>query len=154
MFPGLNLIEHVRDFPGCSIAARKPSPTTIDEFKSSLRLEWMWLPQGLIRTLAETLFFRKKQCHIIRLAMSTILGTIADANARSFKTKLIATIEVLRIFQCVPNDVEWHVGTPSAVQQTAFIQNIISDVAELPITVMLTICLSSLKMARLGWCYR
>ncbi|GFX73950.1 hypothetical protein TNCV_397611 [Trichonephila clavipes] len=43
----------------CSITARIPGPTTLDELKSPLVLEWVWLPQGLISTLVNSM---KHQC--------------------------------------------------------------------------------------------
>ncbi|GFT13463.1 hypothetical protein TNCV_2515121 [Trichonephila clavipes] len=58
MSPDLNPIEHVRDILECSIAARRPAPTTIDELKSTLVQEWGWLPQELIRTLVNSMKHR------------------------------------------------------------------------------------------------
>ncbi|GFV35756.1 DDE_3 domain-containing protein [Trichonephila clavipes] len=59
MSSNLNIIEHVWDNLGRSIAPRRPALMTINHLKSALVLELAWLPQGLIRTLVKSI---KLQC--------------------------------------------------------------------------------------------
>ncbi|GFU63939.1 transposable element Tcb2 transposase [Trichonephila clavipes] len=63
--PDLNTIENVWDVLGHSIAARRPARTTIDELKSTLVQEWMWLPKGMIRTLVNSVKQQYESCQAI-----------------------------------------------------------------------------------------
>ncbi|GFY08952.1 transposable element Tcb2 transposase [Trichonephila clavipes] len=55
MFPYLKPIKHVWDVLGRSITARRSASMTIDELKSALVQEWVRLPQGLIKTLVNSM---------------------------------------------------------------------------------------------------
>lgn len=66
MSPDLNPIEHVWDALGRSIGARRPAPTTIDELKGALLQEWARLPQGLMRTLVNSMKRRCESCVAVR----------------------------------------------------------------------------------------
>ncbi|GFV67254.1 hypothetical protein TNCV_3670091 [Trichonephila clavipes] len=48
----INPMEHKQDIFGCSVSARTTHPTAIEELKMPLVQEWVWSPQGSIRTLA------------------------------------------------------------------------------------------------------
>ncbi|GFT58644.1 hypothetical protein TNCV_1250891 [Trichonephila clavipes] len=50
MLPDLNPIGHEWYIFDYSIAVRRSAPRIIDEFKRVFMKEWVWLPQGLIRT--------------------------------------------------------------------------------------------------------